>query len=131
MKIRAALSSTILFAIALAFFASLSIASSQCYSAIAIQLSTGERINLGGFDIVFDNQLMGKTGSYGAATIPIDSDGYIEILASKEAGGVNYRGSISVQIHCFEASGGRLSVNIPVFAQGGGEAPGGGGFPWG
>lgn len=131
MKNRATLPSTILFAVALAFLASLSIASSQCYSAIAVQLSTGEHIDLGGFDISFNSNFMEKTGSYGAVTIPIDFEGYIEITASKEDDGINYIGSIPVQIPCFNESGGKLSVNIPVSAQSGGVVPGGGGFPWG
>ena len=93
MKIRDVKSITILFAVALAFFASLSIANSQCHSAIAVQLSTGDPISLGGFKIYCNGQLMGNTGCFGAATIPIDSKGYIAITTSKEVNGVLYSGS--------------------------------------
>ncbi|MGV8128052.1 MAG: hypothetical protein ACP5PV_12715 [Methanothrix sp.] len=109
-------SRAIIFAVALAFFAFLSIANSQCHSEIEVQLSTGDPISLGGFKIYCNNQLMGKnTDSFGAATIPIDSKGYFQIVANKEINGILYSGSNSVQIDCGE----KVSVGIPVFAQSG------------
>lgn len=128
-------SRAIIFAVSLAFFASFSIANCQCHSEIAVQLSTGDPISLGGFKIYCNNQLMGNTGSFGAGTIPIDSKGYFQIVASKEINGILYSGSNSVQIDCGE----KVSVEIPVFAQGGrpdrddkpgrNERPGNGDYP--
>ena len=128
MEIRSVFSSAILFTVTLAFFAFLGIASSQCYSAIGVQLSTGERISLGDFEIYFNGLLVGYTGGHGDATIPIDSEGSIAITTSKEVGGVRYEGSNSAQIPCVKASGGRLRITIPVSAQG--EGPSGEGSPW-
>ena len=88
----------------------------DCYSTLAVSISSPDVISFDGFTIEIDGETMAPTHS-GASVIDLTelSTGSHSVKAYKDEGGYYFEGTKDITIPCINASArGQLKITVPV-----------------